>query len=357
MRTKKMLFKAAVCLMAVVIMMFSTVSALAAADYYTTTTYNLSTGEVTVKTTVTNVAANDEIAYIAYTGGNPEDDDAIFYIDQITAEEGNNVIEYTAPAEKIADDTHVMLVGTTAGKLSEDQTDAIKFGTDYTLTVVATNGKVALADAADAANKTEVDNKTAEIKVGNGNEIIYQLTAAEGFDDTNPVVTLVDGQGAAIAHENKTFKVTGDATLTVTFSKTETKTEAVEEEEVNDAEKELVDVTTNTNVNTGEVVETKAITKFGTMTIGDTACAAYGIELSDTADFANKEVFNGLGTWADLTDKNGRFAIVIEGTPEEFENVTYYIRTFVTVGDNTTYGKVFEYVNGVGEIYTAPAAN
>lgn len=351
-----MLFKAAVCLMAVVIMMFSTVSALAAVDYYTTTTYNLSTGEVTVKTTVTNVTANDEIAYIAYTGGNPETDGAIFYIDQKTADEGNNVFEYTADATKIADDTHVMLVGTANnGKLSDDQTSAIKFGTDYTLTVVVTGGKVALADAADATNKTEVENKTATIKVGNGNEIIYQLTAAEGYDDTNPVVALVDAQGVAIAHENKTFEVTGDATLTVTFAQTETETEIVKEIEVNASEKNKT-TTSYVNNNTQEEVRAEAITKFGTMTIGSTQCDAYGIELSDTADFADKSVFKGTGSWTELTAADGRFAIVIEGLEGEF-NGDYYIRTFVTVGGKTTYGETFKYVDGVGDIYTASAAN
>ena len=335
--------------MAVVIMMFSTVSALAAADYYTTTTYNLTTGEVTVKTTVTDVTAKDEIAYIAYKGADPKADDAIFYIDQKTAEEGNNVFEYTTDAANIAE-SHVMLVGTSsAGKLSNDQTTAIKYGTDYELTVVVNGGTVTLTEKSNASN-VSVTNETKKVSVGNGNVITYGLAAADGYDAANPAISLVDADGAEIVHEDKTFTVAGAATLTVTFTQTKTETAAVKENEVNASEMSKVAVENITDAGNNPV-EAEAITKFGSMTIGTVGPDKYGIELSEDANFSteNTSVFEGKGTWDELKAQTGKFAIVIEGVKGEFDG-TYYIRTFVTVGENTTYGKVFKYVDGVVSI-------
>ena len=336
MKTKKMLFKAAVCLM-VVMFVFSSVSALAA-DYYTTTTFNLVTGLATVRTTVTG--ASGEVAYLAYTGDDAEADDAIFYIDQVTGS-GNDVFEYTVAAEKVTG-THAMLVGTTDGKLATDDETVNYFGTDYTLTVNVENCELTLTDASntEAVPNAKVFAEDGSVTVGNGNNLTYAVTdVKEGYDINTAVVTL---NGEVI--DGTSFTVTADATLEVTVDVAKKVTEAaketapVEGEGVAEADPEL-------NAG-GEEVAIKALTKFGKIEMGDDAVTAYGIIITDSED--RTMTING-GNIDLLSATNGAFAIIIEGLADDFED-TLKIKTFVTVGETTTYGTEYTYTNGVASI-------
>lgn len=335
MKTKKMLFKAAVCLM-VVMFVFSSVSALAA-DYVTTTTYNLDTGVATVKTLVTG--ATGEVAYLAYTGTDPEADGAIFHIDQLTAT-GNDAFEYTVDAAKVAD-THSMLVGTSSeGKLSTE-TEGVKFGTDFTLTVEVANCKLTLTDATDTteAPNTKVFAENGTVTVGNGNKLTYAISdVAEGYDANSAVVTL-----NSVALDATEFTVSADATLAVTLSEAKKETVASKEETVASGEAVVESAMTSA---TGEEVKADVLTKFGKVTLGDDAVVEYGIIITD--EDGNTLKING-GDIAALATTDGAFAIIVEGLDGEFDG-TYKVKTFVTTAAGTTYGAEYSYVNGAASI-------
>ncbi len=337
MKTKKMLFKAAVCLMAVAFV-FSSVSALAA-DYYTTTIYKLGTNEVTVKTTVTDVTTG-EIAYIAYTGEDPEAEGAIFHIDQKTSS-SDNTFTYTTTADKISG-THAMLVGTQeAGKLSTEVTDKAKFGTDFDLAITIENGSITLTDATSTEEVPNVATFDANgtLAVANGNILTYALEAAEGYDAATAVVTY----NGEVITETTLPAITADATLAVTFSEAKKATEAVKEEEVVAAETVTED-TMKAEDDTDVTVD--SLTKFGKIALGDAAVAKYGIIISD-----GTEEIEVLGGGIELLPQTeGAFAIVIQAEDGEFVG-TYNVKTFVEDAEgNKTFGAEYTYVDGVASL-------
>ena len=345
-----MLFKAAVCLMAVVIMMFSTVSALAAADYYTTTTYNLTTGLATVKTTVTG--ATGEVAYLAYEGNNPEDDDAVFYIDQITATGVNDVFEYTVEAAKIdVSNTHSILVGTSSeGQLPTETEGVVKLGTDYELTVNFTGCKVVLTDnsVASATPNTVTLNKSGIVTVGNGNSLVWRVEDVDSAYDANTAKATLNG----VSLDGNQVVVSGNATLEITMDAAKKDTTIVVES--SDAEIDAASCVSKDNAenpNTGEAVVIQRLTRMGTIVLGDDDIEEYGIVITDASDNDTKRIIGG-GNDLLKTHTNGKFAIIIEGVDGELDG-TYYVQTFVKVKGVYQYGATYVYENGVARIENA----
>ncbi len=347
MKTKKMLFKAAVCLMAVVIMMFSTVSALAAVDYTTTTVYTLGSEDVTVKTTVTGVTAG-EISYLVHTGAEPTDE-TILHIDQIT--HGTTDTFSFGTTKTALTDTHSVLVGTQeAGKV--EPTDALAKGTTtYTLTVNVENGTVAISDKADAENVVNVETTGTEVLVGNDNDLVIATTPATGYENGTVTVTLAVGDGeAAVVEGTELGKLTGDAVLTIAYAEAETKTEIVVDPE--GAANDAVISTTQTADDDTEV-PVKAYTRFGKIA-NPAGLKEYGIiviydEADALADIAGNMVIDGQyvdvlkgGNVADV-EVSGLFAIVIEGLESEFVS-DLYVRTYaIDAEDVVTYGAIQKY--------------
>ena len=334
MKTKKMLFKAAVCLM-VVVFMFSSVSALAA-DYVTYTTYDLATGNATVKTVVTGVTSG-EVAYLAYEGTDPEADGAIFHIDQTTGT-GNDVFEYTVDADKIAaSNVHAILVGTQeAGKLDVN-TSTQKLGTDYELTVNFTGCKVVLTDVSNddvTTNTVTLEESGSVVTVGNGNALVFEVTDVDSAYDASKVTATLD----TVALEGTEFTVSANAVLDITLGAAVRDTVISEEEEAPTAA-ETISVVDDYVNQSGDAIAAKALTKFGKITLGDEAVIEYGIIITDSTDAELKVCGGGIEL---LEQTDGAFAIIVEGLEDEFEE-TLKVKTFVTTASGTSYGVEYTY--------------
>lgn len=338
MKTKKMLFKAAVCLMAVMFV-FSSVSALAA-DYITYTTYDLETENVTVKTVVSDVAAG-EVAYLVHTGAEATDE-TIVHIDQISEAPYN--FEFTTTKTELTD-THSVLVGTQDGKVIPSVALATGAVT-YKLTVNVTNGSASISDKVNVADVVNVD-ETAEIWVGNENDLLLGLTADDGFD--TPVITLNDAEftGAELG------KLNADSVLNITFEKAVITPEIVEDD---DQTVESVVVPEEIKNEAGEVVGTKVsyskfakisapagLTKYGIIVLNNVnGLADAALEAEMVVNGANVTTLEG--ALPETVATSGLFAFVIEGLSTEFTN-DLCIRTYAIFGEGTepVYGAVQTY--------------
>lgn len=340
MKTKKMLFKAAVCLMAVMFV-FSSVSALAA-EYVTYTTYDLDADLATVKTVV--VGASGEVAYLAYNGDNPETEGAIFHIDQTTGT-GNDVFEYTVDAEKIAaSQTHSILVGTqTEGAL---EATPAALGTDYTLTVNFAGCKVVLRDTSnpEVADNTVTLETSGTVKVGNGNALVFEVTDVDTTYDASKVTAKLDD----VAFDGTVIPtITGNAVLNITLGLAERDTEISEEEEAPTAAEKIVSVTDEYVNQSGDAIAVKKLTKFGKVALGTNGAAdiiEYGIIISDDQGSEPLKVVGGGNELLEQTD--GVFAIIVEGLDDEFEG-TIKVKTFVTTANGTSEGVEYTYTDAV----------
>ena len=186
-----------------------TIGALAEATHTTTTSYDLSTNMLQVESTVTGVAPEEEVTYLAYTGDGPTAPNGeIVYIDQDTvkADEDELTFNYSTTNDKgIGAVVMFGAMNTTVinpATAGDDNTLA-----PYDLTVTITgNGKVFAHGQTLSASST--------IKVGQNFDISlvpdYAYTGSAVLTDSNDVTTnIID-----------TLSVTdnaGNLTLVVTF--------------------------------------------------------------------------------------------------------------------------------------------
>lgn len=148
-----------------------------AATVNTTTKYNLSTDNITVKTSVTGMTNDGMVTYLltkdssAITSANASDN--ILYIEQKSSADKKVDFEYTVAKSKMPTAlTSVLKMGSNVSETFEDIANSLKFGN---ITVFADNATVTLSEG-----ETPIAQSSSYV-LGKGETVTLNAAAADGY--------------------------------------------------------------------------------------------------------------------------------------------------------------------------------
>ena len=148
-----------------------------AATVNTTTKYNLSTENITVKTSVTGMTSDGMVTYLltkdgtAITSANASTN--ILYIEQKSSADKKVDFEYTVAKSKMPEAlTSVLKMGSNVNETFADIANSLKFGN---ITVFADNAKVTLTNENSEAISSDY-------VIGNGEKVTLKAEPVSGFE-------------------------------------------------------------------------------------------------------------------------------------------------------------------------------
>lgn len=279
-----------------------------AATVNTTTKYNLSTDNITVKTSVTNMANDGMVTYLltkdsnAITSENASD--KILYIEQKSSADKKVDFEYTVAKNKMPALTSVLKMGSNVSETFEDIANSLKFGN---ITVFADNATVTLSEG-----ETPIAQSSSYV-LGKGETVTLNAEAADGYSIVKVKVGSTEYQtGSAIE-----ITGTGDP-----------------------IEVEVITTSTSTNSVTkvADITETGTLAGFVAKVIATDASAKYGAILR-LAGQPDEEIYalKAANTEATVADSS-YYAIKITNTDGKAAKGDYTLIPFVEVGGTKTQG-------------------
>lgn len=284
-----------------------------AATVNTTTKYNLSTDNITVKTSVTGMAKDGMVTYLltkdgtAITSANASSN--ILYIEQKSSANKAVDFEYTVAKSKMPQAlTSVLKMGSNVSETFGDIANSLKFGN---ITVFADNATVALTNE----QGTPISSNS-NYKIGNGEKVTLTAEPTSGFElvkikagtqESTTGTIAITGTGAPIEVEVITKATTG-----------ESRVETVKSIGKDDATKTLAGFV-------AKVTATDASAKYGAILKlnGHSDEVIYALKAADTD-----------ATVAD----SSYYAVKITNTDGKAAKGEYTLIPFVEVGETKTQG-------------------
>ncbi len=278
-----------------------------AATVNTTTKYNLSTDNITVKTSVTDMANDGMVTYLltkdssAITSANASDN--ILYIEQKSSAGKAVDFEYTVAKSKMPTAlTSVLKMGSNVSETFENIANSLKFGN---ITVFADNATVALTNA----NGDAIDSKYV---IGNGETVNLTATAKDGYS----IVKVKVGS---------TEYPTGSA-ITITGTGDPIEVEVI-----------TTSTTTNSVTKVADITETETLAGFVAKVIATDASAKYGAILKSGSDEKVIYAMKSESDSATVADSS-YYAVKVTNTDGKAAKGDYTLTPFVEVNGTKTYG-------------------
>lgn len=277
-----------------------------AATVNTTTKYNLSTNNITVKTSVTGMANDGMVTYLltkdsnAITSENASD--KILYIEQKSSAGKAVDFEYTVAKDKMPALTSVLKMGSNVSETFDDIANSLKFGN---ITVFADNATVALTNASGEA----IDSKYV---IGNGEIVNLTATAKDGYS----IVKVKVGS---------TEYPTGSA-ITITGTGDPIEVEVI-----------TTSTTTNSVTKVADITETGTLAGFVAKVIATDASAKYGAILKSGSDEKVIYAMKSESDSATVADSS-YYAVKVTNTDGKAAKGDYTLTPFVEVNGTKTHG-------------------